>query len=75
MNFFKSTPSKFGKGTGLLWRGMNQKLLNSFVSNFFYKSKSQLYKQKEKLLNIFYIKNNKSINKQIYKFLKKIQLI
>ena len=50
MNFFKSTPSKFGKGTGLLWRGMNQKLLNSFVSNFFYKSKSQLYKQKEKLL-------------------------
>ena len=50
MNFFKSTPSKYGKGTGLLWRGMNQKLLNSFVSNIFYKSKSKLSKQKEKLL-------------------------
>ena len=50
MNFFKSTPSKYGKGTGLLWRGMNQKLLNSFVSNVFYKSKSQLSKKKEKLL-------------------------
>lgn len=48
--FFKSTPSKYGKGTGLLWRGMNQKLLNSFVSNFFYKSKLKLSEQKEKFL-------------------------
>ena len=48
--FFKSTPL-IGKGTDPIMERMDQKLLNSFLSNVFYKSNHN-YQKKKNYLNI-----------------------
>jgi perosamine synthetase len=35
MSFIKQSPSKFGKGVGLLWRGMSLKIVNKYLVNLF----------------------------------------
>jgi perosamine synthetase len=37
----KSSPSKFGKGTSLLWNGNNFNIVNSFIYKLIFKSKSK----------------------------------
>ena len=49
-NVFRSSPSKFGKGTGLLWRGIDKDLLKKFLLKKNYRYETYKNRKTEKLL-------------------------